>query len=123
MTTLRQAAQQALEALENSLYPQQKQLQAIDALRAALAEQNKCTHGVENSCKECYMADEQEPVFDCPRCGHCCPQRKPLSEEEVEKAYRHIYHNVPDGSYRTTYYWIEQGIRYAEQAHGIKGEA
>ena len=24
---------------------------------------------------------EQEPVFDCPRCGHCCPQRKPLPKQ------------------------------------------
>ncbi len=29
---------------------------------------------------------EQEPVFDCPRCGHCCPQSKPLTDEEIERA-------------------------------------
>lgn len=23
---------------------------------------------------------EQEPVIDCPRCGHCCPQSKPEQE-------------------------------------------
>ena len=23
---------------------------------------------------------EQELVIDCPRCGHCCPQRKPLTD-------------------------------------------
>jgi hypothetical protein len=27
---------------------------------------------------------EQELVIDCPRCGHCCPQRKPLTDEEIE---------------------------------------
>lgn len=37
MSNLREAAEAALEALENSLYPQQKQLIAITALRAALA--------------------------------------------------------------------------------------
>jgi hypothetical protein len=38
MTTLREAAQQALEALGSSLYPQPRQVAAIAALRAALAE-------------------------------------------------------------------------------------
>ena len=38
MTTLREAAQQALEALGSSLYPQPRQMAAIAALRAALAE-------------------------------------------------------------------------------------
>ena len=36
MSNLREAAEAALDALENSLYPQQKQLIAITALRAAL---------------------------------------------------------------------------------------
>jgi hypothetical protein len=36
MTTLREAAQQALEALGSSLYPQPRQMAAIAALRAAL---------------------------------------------------------------------------------------
>jgi hypothetical protein len=29
---------------------------------------------------------KQELVIDCPRCGHCCPQRKPLTDEEIERA-------------------------------------
>lgn len=29
---------------------------------------------------------EQDPVFDCPRCGHCCPQRTwvGLTEEQIK---------------------------------------
>ena len=38
MTDLKTAAQQALEALGSSLYPQPRQVAAIAALRAALAE-------------------------------------------------------------------------------------
>ena len=51
------------------------------------------------------------------------PQRKPLTDEEIEQAYRYIWRNLPDDFDHTSMGWIEQGIRYAEQAHGIKGEA
>lgn len=27
---------------------------------------------------------EKELVIDCPRCGHCCPQSKPLTDELLE---------------------------------------
>ena len=47
-------------------------------------------------------------------------ERKPLTDEEIEKAYRHIWRSLPDDFDHTTASWIEQGIRYAEQAHGIK---
>lgn len=100
----------ALEALENA----QDQLakpysteasKAITALRAALAEPNKCTHGVtDGNCKECYMAE---------------PDQEPLTEEEIEQAYRHIWRNLPENFDHTSIGWIEQGIRYAEQTHGI----
>ena len=52
---------------------------------------------------------EQEPVFDCPRCGHCCPQRKPLTDEEIDKIYE-------------TKVWDARRsfARAIEAAHGIK---
>ena len=69
MTDLRQAAQQALEALEGELWlmldkPEDEQyrvkyaylLTVITALRTALEQQ-------------------AEPMVDCPRCGHVCSQR------------------------------------------------
>ena len=44
---------------------------------------------------------------------------KPLTAEEIEKAYRHIWRSLPDDFDHTTASWIEQGIRYAERAHEI----
>ena len=48
------------------------------------------------------------------------PQRKPLTEEEIELAYREIWRNLSDGFSHTSAEWIEAGIRYAEKAHGIE---
>ncbi len=52
--TDRELMQQALEALESSLYPQQKQLQTITALRERLAQPQR-THweGCEEVHPEC----------------------------------------------------------------------
>lgn len=47
------------------------------------------------------------------------PQRKPLTEDELETAYRAIWRNLPEDFNYAAYGWIEQGIRYAERAHGI----
>ena len=41
MTKLIEAAQQALEALETCMYPQQKQIQAITSLRQAIEQAQK----------------------------------------------------------------------------------
>lgn len=49
------------------------------------------------------------------------PQRKPLTEYEIEQAHRHIYRRLPYEFDHSTPSWVEQGIRYAERAHGIGG--
>ena len=59
----------------------------------------------------CYL-----PLFSAP------PQRKPLTEDEIELAYREIWRNLSDGFSHTSAEWIEASIRYAEKAHGIGGE-
>jgi hypothetical protein len=41
MTTLIEAARQALEALETCMYPQQKQIQALTSLRQAIEQAEK----------------------------------------------------------------------------------
>ena len=68
MTDLRQAAQQALEALEDERYVSKYThiIEAINALKAAL---------------------EQPEQVDCPRCGHVCSQRpwQGLTDEDVNK--------------------------------------
>ena len=94
MDLLRQAAQQALEALEyeNYFHTRRKEspygitTNAIKALRAALAQ----------------------------------PERKPLTDDEIELAYREIWRNLSDGFSHTSAEWIEAGIRYAEKVHGIE---
>jgi hypothetical protein len=50
------------------------------------------------------------------------PQRKPLTDDEIELAYREIWRDLSN-DFRHTAEWIEAGIRYAEKAHGIGGEA
>jgi len=47
-------------------------------------------------------------------------KRKPLTEEEIELAYREIWRNLSDGFSHTSAEWIEAGIRYAEKVHGIE---
>lgn len=47
------------------------------------------------------------------------PERKPLDEEQMNEAYRHIWRNLPSEFDHTASAWIEQGVRYAERAHGI----
>ena len=75
--TDRELMHQALNALEWNLpvledYGDKEQLQrqhkAITALRDRLTQ------------------PKQELVFDCPRCGHCCPQRPwvGLTDEEID---------------------------------------
>jgi hypothetical protein len=50
------------------------------------------------------------PVYTSP------PQRQPLTDEQIRKANHHRV----DGAYD---YSFKQGVRWAEAAHGIKGEA
>lgn len=47
------------------------------------------------------------------------PERNPLTEDELETAYRAIWRNLPEDFNYAAYGWIEQGIRYAEREHGI----
>ena len=126
MTDLRTSAQQALEAMQAALSDDQPYLlpcrEAITTLRAALAEpvqepvawMDIDSDGNRLSVRQWSDGNRDEvPLYTAP------PQRKPLSEEEIEKAYRHIWRNLPDEFDHTTASWIEQGIRYAEQEHGL----
>ena len=55
-----------------------------------------------------------EPLYTHP------PQRKPLTDDEIELAYREIWRDLSDGFSHTSVEWIEAGIRYAEKVHGIE---
>lgn len=116
MTDLRTAAQQALEALGSSLYPQPRQMAAIAALKAALAEHFCDTHCTwADHAPGCVRAEPvQEPFcyvyeYDSPYGLHrefypreyngmkpsrtvplytAPPPRKPLTEEEILSVLR-----------------------------------
>ena len=61
MTDLRKAAEMALEALEDSMYPQKKQFDAIVGLKQALAE--KPTSEVVGWCRAYYSFKQEQTVF------------------------------------------------------------
>lgn len=67
MSSLREAATMALVAMKSANHVNYSWacVEAVAVLEAALAEQ------------------EQEPMVDCPRCGHCCPQQT-AEQEPVE---------------------------------------
>jgi len=130
MSNLRQAAQQAMEALwyyhATEFSKDTHAGKAIAVLQAALAEdalqrltdvQQEMEAQQEPICPDCKAA----LLYECVACSrnNYPPQRKPLTDEQIEQAYRHIWRNLPDNFDHTSMGWIEQGIRYAEQAHGI----
>jgi len=97
-----EALRLALEALETSMYPQQKQLQAITAIKAALEAKD-------------------EPVIDKSAAKRIAtqlgwePPRTPISDEDIRQAEHHMVCGAYDYSFK-------QGVKWAEKAHGIKWE-
>jgi hypothetical protein len=107
----------ALDALETSMYPQQKQLQAITAIKEALAQPEQ--EPVAWVDLELWTNDETWPD-DCFSHLHVegwtplyitPPQRKPLSEEEIGAILEDV------NAYGTRLYTFARAI---EAAHGIK---
>jgi len=83
--TDRKAMQQAIEAMEYADACLKKQL--TTKTKHEYAQDLLMEAGT--VLRERLAQPEQEPVFDCPRCGHCCPpqgiyytppQRKPLTD-------------------------------------------
>ena len=131
ITIDRSTVEQALEALKESLYATTDKSQflafeAITALRAALAEpvqepvawaSKRALARIKDFDSTIYANggfDDAVPLYTAP------PQRLPLTEEEIEKAYREIWRDLPSDFAHTSSGWIEQGIKYAERAHGIE---
>ena len=114
-----EALKLALDALETSMYPQQKQLQAITAIKEALA--NEALEKMAENARELGLDYEPEQpkvrTGDCLLVGVCAseghkiaPQRKPLTDEEVNKLVDdEDWYNDPHGF-----------VRAIEAAHGIK---
>jgi len=97
MADLRQAAQQALEALEGGGDSWRLIGPAIDALRAALEQPNECRwlqDGDEDSgvymagCNKRYFMFEDGTLTDN-RMSHCCYCGKPLVEVPIEPEDNH----------------------------------
>jgi hypothetical protein len=53
------------------------------------------------------------PEFECPRCGHCCPQRQPLTDEEIRDFYG------DNNNFDLTGPYVIAFARAIEAAHGI----
>jgi len=113
----------ALDALETSMYPQQKQLQAITAIKEALAQPEQepvawrtytgrgyyIIDATLEEAQKNWPDREHQPLYTTP------PQRKPLTDEEIvlvvaECAASHQHTDI-------------HFARAIEAAHGIKGEA
>ena len=113
MLTLRQAAQQALKAMDKATrwmsdLDYKKLNEAIAALRAALAEPQECPN--------CASLEAQNTELD-KRLAEL--ERRPLDEDQMNEAYRYIWRNLPEGFEGMASDWIEVSIRYAERVHGI----
>jgi len=135
--TKEEALNLALDALETSMYPQQKQLQAITAIKEALAQPeqepvvwmyvNKSSHEVRF---QKHMRDfvdhgafSEVPLFSEPLAnqektsGSPIAQRKPLTDEEIMNIAKVSCIGISPQ---------EDTLNFAkviEAAHGIKGEA
>lgn len=67
-----------------------------------------------------YLSPSIQSAWDAEKKKYTTPpQRKPLTKDEIELAYHEVWRSLPSDFSYTSYNWIEQGIRYAEQAHGI----
>ena len=76
----------------------------------------ECIKAQRDELRERLAQPEQEPVFDCPRCGHCCPQRKPLTDEQIDRLWSQSLADT-EGE---TYLPLREFARAIEAAHGIK---
>jgi hypothetical protein len=64
-------------------------------------------------------AAQPEPEFECPRCGHCCAQRQPLTDDEIWKFWW-SRPAVDDGDMESQFV---AAVRAVLAAHGIGGKA
>ena len=126
MTNLRKAAQQALDALlrvqpqVRGAIPQQDTEDAIDAVRAALAEpvQEPVAWAYVNSDDECEQIEYETPpnhpsitpLYAAP------PQRKPLTNEEIDRMTRERWGSKLLGAEVQVH---REYARAIERAHGI----
>jgi len=114
--SLREAAQQALEALEVATTPlakdRQEVLRAREALRTALAEPEQEPEQNTVTCV-CGAVWEGNLMVHAPR------QRKPLTEPELHE----INPTWPAPGQHWEYEDVLEFVRAIERAHGIGGEA
>jgi len=121
-----EALRLALEALETSMYPQQKQLQAITAIKAALEAKDEPVAWVDERAIA-WLAEhpngnvttklELQKSFERPMPLYTNPtQRKPLTDEEIGEVAIKSQDGISPH---------DDTLRFAraiEAAHGIKGE-
>jgi hypothetical protein len=118
MNDLRAAAQQALNYWESASFGDAVMVDKMDALRAALAQQGEPVqepfgylwptgmHPEFRFTQQKRDGVDGMPLYTAP------PQRLPLTEEEIDKIFKHLCNTV-GASYKTM-------ARAVERAHGIK---
>ena len=119
MSDLREAAQQALNYWESASFGDAGMVDKMDALRAALAQQEEPVHEPAYKVKVTGRWHDTEPLaaaFNLPDGEHLLypapPKRLPLTEEEIDKIFKHLCNTV-GASCKTM-------ARAVERAHGIK---
>jgi hypothetical protein len=86
MSDLRDAAELALTALENTCPNNWTSVK--ENLRKALA-QPEPVHASDMSQERVYETAKRGHEFECPRCGHCCKEWVGLTDEE-RKAFSYF---------------------------------
>ncbi len=109
---------------ERPAEPMQEPVAFMDAperIYLQVCEDDHCEVPFHEHDEKTWCTTKQNPL-DVPyvRADLAAPlQRKPLTGVEIEKAYREIWRDLPSDFDHTSSGWIEQGVRYAERAHGI----
>jgi len=114
--TLREAAQQALEALEWEVNPEHAHIntmRAITALRTALkeSEQEPVCEIRQDMKGGCYVYWLTYKAIEVGSKLYAHPPRKPLTDEQIDRTFI-------ASSFKSRISFLH-GARYAERAHGI----
>ena len=97
------AMKQALEALRNAEVVYMEQLNAMYALQQVIAEAEMVEKGTKawadtpNDWVDELRGGVEKQEFECPRCGHCCPEREwvGLTDKQIDDIMRPLTQNQP----------------------------
>jgi len=109
MDDLRKAAEMALEALEDSMYPQKKQFDAIVGLKQALAqEEQEPVAWAETNDMVCALLKQAHDVLACAS----YPFKRPwvgLTDEEIAEGVKQNW--VTKQAFESAVWWAETKLK------------